>query len=115
MRQWQLDQRGEIIRYLPCRVIFFPSPVKILNLAEPIICNDALFVVLALSHDQSCQPGLCVRRLYMALHLLQSLLKLSQAGTTERRRKELCQGRLLAAHLQRLLHLLEYIRWGGKS
>jgi hypothetical protein len=114
MRQWQLGQRGEIIRHLPCWVIFSLSLVKIFNLAEPVIRNDVLLAVLALSNDQSCQLGLCVRRLYMALLLLQSLLKLSQAGTMESRRKELCQGRLLTACLQRLLHLLEHFRRGSK-
>ena len=34
-----------------------PSPVEILNLVEPIICNDTLFAVLALSHDQAFQSA----------------------------------------------------------
>jgi len=81
MRRWQLDQRGEIIRHLPRRVIFSSSPVKTRNLAGSIVCNDALLAVLVL------------------LRPLQRLLKLGQAGTMERYCKELCQDRLLAAHL----------------
>ena len=57
MRQLQLDQRGEIIRHLPCQVIFSLSPAQILNLAEPIIRNDALLAVLSLNHDPFCQSA----------------------------------------------------------
>lgn len=115
MRQWQLGQRGKIIRHLPCQVIFFPSPAKALNLVESIVCNDALLTVLALSHRPSCQSDPSIGYLRTALRLFQSLPKLGQAGTTERYRKELGQGRLLAARRQQLLHPLEDLRRGSKS